>query len=169
MATFFSISPVEATDQLGSYIPSRGMFPSYFIENKYDNDQHTYMMGITSTVGNFSRNSAAFVQLAKPTLLWTADWTVCKWGEQPEIPDPYSVGSQWVLLDIGGELAMITISPDGVTPLYRISGTYLFGIRTVGNNAFASMAFPVPPWLAGSFPRTIPLERLKSGLLKGNG
>lgn len=137
--------------------------------NRYEGDAHRWMLGISSPNG-FQGASTAFVQLAAPTLLWICDWTVAQYNTVPQVPDPFSVGSEWVLLDMHVEPAMLGLAPDGGSPLYRISGTYVFGHKNPGNfsnyqtSPFAIAAFPKPQWMADTFTRTVPAASLTAGL-----
>lgn len=146
------------------------VFADLMMMNRYEQDGHRYMLGVTSPNG-FEGSSAAFCQLAAPTTLWICDWTVAQYNTVPQIPDPFSVGSGWVLLDIHLEPAMQGLAPDGVSVLWRISGTYFFGNKSPGamsnynNSVIAQANFPRPQWLADTFPRSIPASALTTGLV----
>ena len=136
----------------------------YVVVNSYEKDGHTYMTGLTSP-GGFQAMSAAFVQLAHPTLLWVCDWTAEKIGDQPEIPDPDSPGAGWVLLDIANiEARQIYVKADGTTPAYRISGTYVYGCVNPSPQVFNDVCWPLPPWLQNVFDRRVDISKLRNGI-----
>ena len=132
-----------------------GIWTDTFITNHYENDRHRYYLGVTSP-GGFQGKSTAFVQTANPTLLWICDWTVERWGTQPQVPNPTSLDTDWVLLDDWWEPETVVIGgADGRTPLYRISGTYIYGHKNPSDNTNLDIAFPLAPWIKQSkFPAT---------------
>lgn len=132
--------------------------------NFYEKDKHIYMMGVTSPSG-FQGKSVAFCKLASDTLLMISDWTACKAGEQPVIPDPTSLDPRFVLLDEHYEPVSVTLCTDGVTPLYRISGTFFYGITNPSQLTADDLSFPKAPWLKDVFDRTIPRTSLTTGLM----
>lgn len=146
-------------DELGKYLdddsPDIAIWTDYEIENRYEYDYHRYMMGISSP-NQFQGGKAAFVQLASPTLLWISDWTACRFYQQPTIPDPNEPegqpNSDWVLLDIIPETFSVDLQADGVTPLYRISGIYVYGHKNPSTNVFNYIAFGRPAWLEDTLP-----------------
>ncbi len=164
-----TIGDIADTDDLAQYNTTgdSSLITDYEIMNKYEEDGHTYMMPVASQ-GGFQGISCAFVQLAAKTKIWIADWTACNFKTCPDIPDPYSVSSRWVLLDVHLEDPKITVGADGATPLYRISGTYYYGCMNPGTNVFDDVVFGLPPWLQDSFTRTVPLSALKNGIMNLN-
>ncbi len=143
----------------GDDVPTR-----FLIKNRYEKDRHIYMMGITSPNG-FDGAKAAFVQLASPTLLMVTDWTVARFNKKPRIPDSALVDPNWVLLDEMPETDAVTVGPDGITPLYSISGVYVYGCRNPNSNLYNNVNFPRPAWLADVFIRTINSQDLEQGLI----
>lgn len=153
------VVPIDDTNSLYS-VPSiatpsesKEIFTDYEVVNRYENPQHRYMLGITSPSG-FNGQSAAFVQLASPTLLWVSDWTALKWNGMPTIPDPTSQDDTWVLLAKYYQPAMLVINPaDGQTPGYRISGTYVYGKKNPSTDVIDDISFARPPWIDNVPPR----------------
>lgn len=155
------VGEVEFDDQKAKFLPaSKGtVWADFEMYNRYENDGHRYMMGITSPQG-FNGASSAFVQLAAPTLMWVCDWTAMKQGDVPDIPDPVAYGS-WVLLDIHLELPDVNVAADGVTPVYRVSGVYFYGNLAPNYNVFANVVFPKPPYLEdGAGLRLVPYSKV---------
>lgn len=153
------------------YIPEKqtgSVFSDYMIINRYERDNHIYMMGIASPSG-FQGNTAAFVQLASPTMLWICDWTAAKLGSIPSVPDQNVSDPRWVLLDVLPELSQVVVAPDGKTPLYRISGTYVYGCLKPSTNAFDDVVFPRPPWLDDFTTRTVPQSTFQKNLSEKQG
>jgi len=173
--TFGEIAP---DDYDAKYLPGadpQAVWTDYKIRSRYENDQHVYMMGITSpgiiagspglgTRTTGSLTGAAFVQLAAPTLLWVADWTAAKFKEIPSIPE-FVVGGGWVLMDVHFEPGMLVVGADGVTPLYRISGTYVYGHTNPSARVFPDVVFTRPPWLADVFQRTLSQTNFQQNLI----
>jgi hypothetical protein len=159
-----------------AYLPPPGdaTWVDYMITHRYEGDTHRYMTGVSSPNG-FQGASVAFFQLTAPTLLWIADWTAAQYNGPPQVPDPFSVGSNWILLDIHLEPAQIGLAPDGVTPLYRFSGTYFFGCTNPGacssyaTSPFIQAQYPRAPWLEDTFTRNVPVETLLSDLITWQG
>lgn len=122
-------------------IDQASIFTDYQIFNRYESDRHVYMMPIASPTG-FAGGSAAFVQLAAPTLLWIADWTAARTNRKPVIPPPeFLADPNWILLDVMPETAMVNLTADGATPLYRISGCYIYGHRNPSNDVFVHVRY----------------------------
>src|ERR1700722_14672416 len=83
-----TIGTVTATDTLSKLVTNTTViWNDYMVKNRYEGDNHIYMMGITSPNG-FQGASVAFAQLASPTLLWIAEWTASCFGQQPVVPNP---------------------------------------------------------------------------------
>lgn len=164
-----TIGDVSFTDD-ALFSTTTGTFPSpdYMILNRYERDGHKYVMGVTSPQG-FQRKSVAVCQLTNPTLLFIADWTVSQFKTKPIAPDPNLQDQNWELLDILPETAMETVGPDGVTPLWRLTGTYVYAHVNPSANVFDDIVFPRPPWLKDNHPRTFPLTNLQNGLIDGTG
>lgn len=156
-------------DGTSSKFINKGTYNDYQITNRYEKDGHIYMMGLTSPGGNPTTGTCAFVQTAIPTLLWISDWTACKWTDQPEIPNPVSYNANWVLLDEHIETAMMAVGSDGVTPLYRCTGTYTYG--NVYPNAYLvnDISYGRPPYIEDNIPRNMPTSKLTPNLINNFG
>lgn len=133
---------------------SPGVWTDYRINNYYENDLHIYMLGVTSPDG-FNGDTASFVQLTAPTLLWICDWTACRFGVEPVRPNPNLKDGNWILLDKKYIPVMIVVGPDGVTPLYRISGTFVYGHKKPSSQVTDNMNYPIAAWLEDSFERRV--------------
>ncbi len=162
------VEEITFDDNAGRYIETDGIFTNYEVTSHYERDRHRYMLGITSP-GGFAGDSVAFVQLAAPTLLWVVEWTASKLLAQPEVPAPTSVDARWVILDEHVDLPKITVAPDGVTPLYTISGVYVYGCRNPSPVIFTDTIFPRPPWLQDAFQRTISPGKVVGGIIDRQG
>lgn len=161
-------SPTEDAAYLDTDDDAADIFTDYMVTTDYVHDPHTYMLGITSP-GGFQGASVAFCQLAAPTLLWVADWTACRGLTQPDIPDPNLNNQDWVFLGARMQPAMLTVAADGVTPIYRISGTYLYGKANPSLPMVKDIAYPLPPWLQDKFNRTMPQSKLQQNIIKPPG
>lgn len=136
--------------------------------SRYPVEQHVYMMPITSPSG-FANQTAAFVQLAAPTMAWAFDWTIMREGSRPAVPDPTPIDTNWVLLYATPEPMMVTVGVDGVTPVYRLSGTYVYGRKTAPSQIYDAVNFPRPPWVADVYQRGVSSSSLQKGLSDSAG
>lgn len=135
-------------------------FDDYLIINRFEADGNRYMSGLTSPDG-FEGDSVAFFQLFTPTLLWICDWTIeVSSNEQPPMPSE-TAPEGWVFLDKGITPSSIMVQGDGSTPIYRISGTYVYGAK---NPATAQPFYPRPPWLQDSLDRFVNTDRFVEDL-----
>ncbi len=129
------------------------MYPDYQIRGRYESDPKLFMMSATanSSLGSQSQQSSlpsiAFVQLAMPTLLWVVDWTICRLSDQPVAPSPTPATSDWTVLGQQYHTAAIMLSPDGTTPIYRFSGTYIYGCNISTTDVFEKCRFAIPPYI----------------------
>ena len=164
------IGNVQPDGTISKFV-NNGTYNDYQITNRYEKDGHIYMMGLTSPGGNPTTGTCAFVQTAIPTLLWISDWTACKWTDQPEIPNPVPYKDNWVLLDEHIETAMMTIGPDGNTPIYRCTGTYVYGNKYPRAYLVSDITYGRPPYIDDSIPRDMPTSKLTPNLINnfGNG
>src|SRR5262245_9660229 len=81
---------VEADDLFGRASDGDGVWNDYQIVSAYEQDRRTYLLPLCHPQG-YRGQTAAFVQLAAPTLVWAADWTAAKMGAFPEVPNPHLV------------------------------------------------------------------------------
>lgn len=138
----------------------------YTIKHYYETDMHRYLMGITSPTAS----SPAIVQLAGKVLLWICDWTAASLGAHPIIPDsvPQQI-NKWVLLDEHYVPVSVVAVTDSVTPLYRISGTYVYGCLTPNDRTVRDITFPVGAWMiASEFDRAIDETWVQKGFTDGD-
>lgn len=167
MPATISYQPLTFDDTGGKFntsIQVAGLFTDYEINNRFVSDLSRFMAGITSPDG-FQGASAAFFQLARPRLLWVCDWTACRLNTPPEIPDPESQDPNWILLGrTPAETAKIIVLPDGKTPVYRISGTYVYGHTNPNAKPHKDIFWGRPPWLQDSFERSLADGKLMQGL-----
>lgn len=151
ISTDISVNRILPDDELGRYEDPAGVWEDYYIQSRFVGDPHIYMMGVTSPDGFFDGTSTpktvSFVQLASKTLLWIVDWTASRWGDKPKIPSPVSNDPRWVFLDDMIEPANMELGPDGVTPLWRISGTYIYGNTNPKDLTVNNAYYPRPPWM----------------------
>ena len=141
------------------------LFTDYIINCRYESDKHVYMLPLATSRG-FQGNKAAFVQLAASTLLWICDWTSCRWLKKRKVPVAKPINKFWVLLDEHLEPGMITVGPDGTTPLYRLSGTYIWGCTDPDS---VTISHPLPPTLIGQFDRAVSDDQFIIGLVATPG
>lgn len=129
----------------------------YKVTMRYEGHPNIYMMANT-VPGEFSSPdvlpfSVSFVQLATQTLLWTVYWTACRWKMKPPIPNPNQPSdSDWVFMGKHLEPGMVGVGPDGVTLIYRISGTYFYGHKNPREDIQDNTNFSCAPWLDNTVP-----------------
>ena len=158
----YDANPGQIADP-GNYT---GICVEYFFENSYENDRHTYMASQTSATP-FNNSTVGFVKVGNPTTLWICEWTACQLGAKPMAPNPIPESSGWVLLDVQPTLAGKSIVTDAQTPIYRISGVYVYGRKNPADNVYEDAVFPVYPWIANTEGRQMLTSDLKKGLIDG--
>lgn len=141
-----------------------GVWADYRVSSRYVNCPQVYMMPVTSPAG-FQGTSVAFVQLAAPTTALVVDWTAAQWSAVPTLPNPDLYDSNWVILYKLPQTAMKILAADGVTPLYRVNGTYVYGQKSPAANVYDNVSFPQPPWMEDYSLRTIDPNKLKQGIV----
>lgn len=184
---------LTANDLDGREVGGDGIWNEYLIEEVYEQDRRTYQLPLCHPRG-FRGATAAFVQLAAPTLVCCVDWTAAKMGAMPEAPNPDMVAvnvlraggigvggagvqgvldavranTPWVLLDAWVEPAAPAFAADGQTPLYRLSGTYFYGHKDPADNVFEDVWWPYPANVANfdeDLPRRYPPNKLRNDLI----
>ena len=131
-------------------VDTSAVWTDYIVQNRYEDNRRIFMMANTIP-GDYSpsllQGKVSFVQIAQPTLLWIADWTAARWKKRPKIPNPTVQDTRWVLLHKIIEPANATLGPNGVDPLYRISGTYIYGHKNPLEDPISLMNFGRPAWM----------------------
>lgn len=170
MATTVNLGSVTITDYGSKVDVSNGNgITDYEVRSKYYKFESKYVMSITSP-NNYKGMGCAFVQLAKPTLLWVCKWTALRLGAKPAVPSPIPKDKNWILLDSCPETVSLNVTPSGDVPMYRMSGVYVYGHRNPSTNIFNDVAFPIPPFLDDtSFTRTITNSDLDSSIADDSG
>jgi hypothetical protein len=132
------------------------IWTDYQIMNKYEVNYHRWMLGITSPEG-FDGGTAAFVQTAAPKLFWMSRWTACRISTAPTIPDPDAITDKnWILLATHYEPFSIRLMNDGITPIYRISGVFVYGYKNFNTkNVLNYMSYGRPAWIDSVVPRNV--------------
>lgn len=160
-----------ATDNIGKYDEqantSEAPITDYEIYNEYQYDYHIYGAGVTAPEG-FAGSSLSLFQLCTPTLLWICRWTGCRFSQCPQYPDTTPNDNNWVLMDKIPQAPDITLAPDGVTPLYRFSGIYVYMHKNPSVNTYNNVNFARPPWIENTFNRTIPNAQKTKNLIDTN-
>lgn len=148
------------------------IWSDYQIQCRLEKDFHRHMLGVTSpngVLGNNTGATVAFVQLTAPTVVWVADWTAARSVEKPRVPSPEQIAGskgQWILLDERIEPGMIGGGSNGKAPMYRISGTYVYGALKPNLYLNRDAVFPLPPWLDKSaFDREVSDDMFEQGLI----
>jgi hypothetical protein len=143
-----------------------GLHPDYDIYSRYVKDRHRWYGGVSSP-GGFQGNSAVVFQLAAPKLFWICYWTGLKVGYQPKIPDIVPVDPKWVLIDEEYTLHNVDTAGNDFSPLYRISGVYMYGHLSPDPETLNNARFGIPPYLANVFDRTMPVTLRTANLIDG--
>jgi hypothetical protein len=165
-----TVTPDDTSAQYNDAVDTQPseQFTDYVIENRYEYDPHSYMGGMSSP-GGLNGQSVAFFQLSNATLLWLADWTAKNWGVDPQKPDPYNLeDSNWVFLGAIAETRSVDVGADGITPVYRISGTYVYGYSNPTTAFLQYLRYGRPAYLMdGSIARTV--GNTAKNLMDGKG
>lgn len=152
-AVLGALNPTGADAQFATQ-GDLGIWEDWFIRNTYPSDYHRYALPLTSP-GGFQGATCAFVQLAAPTSMWVCDWS-CEYrtnpGDYPKYPDPRPTDQNIVILDIKLIPDMVLLGADGTSPIYRISGTYVYGYR---DPLKAALYHGRPPWMTQKIPRAV--------------
>lgn len=162
--------PIEDDDTIGNYQEgdTSAVWGDYVIINRMHQSRHVYMMGLTSSNGfaiNGILQTVAFAQLCNPTLLWIMKWTAKRSKVQPKIPSPIPADPNWVLLDRIPETRDVDVHLNGTTPIYRISGIYVYGHRRPSDDVINNIVFPKPAWMDDTgFDRILTPQVYESGL-----
>lgn len=100
----------------------------------------------TSTQTPMPTPTSVALQLFQPYTRRVVSWSIERFGCIPEVPDPTPTLDGYAVLSI-------TISPvamdegiDGSTPIYRISGCYVYSLSLPVNPA-DPVPFSIPPWM----------------------
>jgi hypothetical protein len=165
------ITPDDNESMFLGFDPEDGVFNDYVIENRYFHNRHAYMLGVTSP-GGFNGMSAAFVCLAAPTMLWVSDWTAMRTGRQPPIPNPAGLADgNWIFLYALPVTRNVALAPDGISVMYRISGTYVYGKKnpagqTKAEELFEDVRYGRPPWANDNIIRKVDETKLENNLIE---
>ena len=147
---------------VGDDVNGRGIHTDFRVRNRYEGDHQIYMIPLTTPIA-FQGETVAFCQLAAKTLLWIAEWTACRYTVKPRIPSTSVDG--WILLDEHLELGTVTVTGDGITPLYRISGVYVFGHTKPTLSMYKYVQFAKVPWIDNTFDRQVTEAMFQNDLL----
>ena len=140
-----------AGSALGGSAPS--CFDDYLIINRFESDGNRYLSGLTSPDG-FDGDQVAFWQLATETMIWICDWTVEVSSEQQPPMPAETAPDGWVFLDKSMTPSSNMVQGDGGTPIWRISGTYVYGAK---NPKTVTPFYPRPPWITDTLNRDVSL------------
>jgi hypothetical protein len=165
-----AVGTIEIGDQDGKILPpaTAGVWDDCVVVNRYAHRHGRYMAGISSPNG-FNGQSVAFFQMWNPTLLLISDWTAQASNRQPEIPNPEPQDSDLVLLGDFPELRNVEVAGDSVTPVYRISGVYVYGFKNPKASVYEDAVYPRPPWLKDDFDRSVREDAPQGNIIDGTG
>ena len=162
-AVFGSNPPTDGNAQFAVQ-GDLGIWEDWYVRNTYPLDNHRYQMPLTSPEG-FQGATCAFVQLAAPTRLWICDWS-CEYrtdpGDYPKYPRATPSIPNIVLLNTVLLPDMVTMGGDGVSAIYRISGTYYYGYK---NPSKVVQYHGRPPWMSEKVPRKVVLAKQIQGII----
>lgn len=136
------------------------------VHNHYSHNLTRYVLGVTAEE-DVTGDTSAFVQLSKGWLIWIADWTISRAGKVPPVPDTVPADIMWKLLDYKYQLNHITLAADGITPVYRISGTYVYGHRKPSVKALLDARVARQPWVEDRFVRRFTEKDFMKNVIDG--
>ena len=143
---------------------SAGVITDYMITNHYERDLHTYV-GSNTSEQPFQGATVSVVRIGGPVLIWVCEWTACRIGSVPPVPDPTPADGNWRLLDAALSQPQFSLGPSGKDFIYRVSGTYVYCHMNPGPSIFSDAVFPRAPWVReGGGSRKVPADRVVRGL-----
>ena len=153
--------------------PDNGsVYPTYKVRHRYEGDPHIYMLGTTAdpTASPYS-DPVAFVQLSQETRLWICEWSATRWGEKPKMPDYRIADTGWVFMKAIFQPEQTLVGADGVSVVYKVSGTYIYGRRRPSPLITSEMTFPVPPFFDGitNTERSFSADMFQQGIIQPPG
>ncbi len=152
------------TNEIGEFVSA--IWADYEISNRYEYHPNILMNGVTSPAP-FQGASVSFVQIAAPTLLLVCDWTCARLAKMPIAPST-TCPDDWIFMWASPETAPVNVGPDAETPIYRISGVYVFGHKNPGDTVFANINFPRLPYILDEFTRRIGDNNTEENLIFSN-
>lgn len=166
--TVGKIAVTGTTSYLGQDDPvTPSVWTDYLVVNRFERDKGRYVEGTTSPGGADGLGSVAVVQIKNDTLIWVSDWSAKKSGKPPAVPDVNVLDTNFVLLDEWYEPTMVDAHPDGESPKYRISGTFVFA--HLNPSQFDSRTYVfwgLAPWLApGVFRQNLLASDAQTGII----
>lgn len=142
--------PVNTADRQAG-----GAYASYTITVVYDSPENrigvTEMAPPVAAVGTPgetgyqpARGVTRYIPLSAPSMGCTVEWSAERAGEPPQIP-PYTVSDPNVVpLGVTVNPGPVETDDTGVTLVYRASGRYRYGFRSLLG---ATIGLYLPPWL----------------------
>ena len=165
-ATFGTNPPTDSNAQFATK-GDLGIWEDWYVRNTYPSDYHRFALPLTSP-GGFQGATCAYVQLAAPTSMWICDWS-CEYrtspGDYPKYPDPKPTDPNIVILDINTMPDMVALGADGVSAIYRISGTYVYGYK---DPLKAVLYHGLPQWMSQKVPRSVVDSKKARGIIAGH-
>lgn len=102
-----------------------------------------YQQPDTSSAAN---PTSVIVQLYKPITRVTIQFICERYGCVPELPDPSPTLAGYALLKKNVSPVGMEVAADGTTPIYRISGCYMYA-KTFPTNDYDTLPFAIPPYI----------------------
>jgi len=105
------------------------------------------------------------IQLFQPSMRSVVTFQIERYGCMPEVPDPTPTLDGYVLLSTVISPLNLDIAPDGLTPIYRISGRYEYSL-VYGAAQPENIPFSVPAGIAWgeSYINTTPDEVIRGAI-----
>lgn len=133
------------------------------IVSRYVKDLRRYMLSPT-----MRGKRIPVVQLGAPTLLWICRWRSIRFNARPTVPSSVPVVADWTLLHEQLSPVSIITGSNGTTPIYRMTGTYIYSHGNPNEQLYKDVRFPLAAWLQNDFDRDIPDQNIERGLLDGS-
>jgi hypothetical protein len=115
---------------------SLGISEHYELQTAYTTDYHTIPL---PTVGS---PFCSFAVLAPPTMTKAVSFSATRWDQPPTAPNPQTIDPNNVLLHTVYNPEAAQLGPDGQTPIYRLTGTYIYGIQDPTQVVLSAGALP---------------------------
>ena len=156
---------------------SRGAFTDYSVNTRYETETGVHMTPVTGPPDNGDYVSpqrqgevpdARFLTLHLPATRRIVEWEAERVGSKPLLPAPKSSDPNLVLIEMPHVTASaLHLAPDGITPVWRASGRYVYGLRKYATFGDKDLALGVLPWtdfLPGSKEATLAADQFVHGI-----
>jgi hypothetical protein len=144
-------------------------YGDFQMRNHFEKDGLTFAGSNTSPVP-FGGSLISVIRVGAPRIIWVCEWTSCRMALEPQVPDPASQPPGWTLLDVHVTAAHVSMGPNGIDPVYRVSGVYVYVKGIAADDVFDDVTYAKAPWVReGAFSRRVSASRVRKDYMAGGG